>query len=114
MSSARLLFGISVFWLGLSMLGDGVNTLVLPRLLLDLGDDSSRATTLGVLTSVVGCYYYLMIVKVMYFDDPAPAFDPMGRALRTTLAVAGLFVLLFFVYPGPLVEAAGTAARSLF
>jgi len=69
---------------------------------------------LGVLTSVVGCYYYLMIVKVMYFDDPAPAFDPMGRALRATLAVTGLFVVLFFIYPGPLVDAAGVAAKSLF
>jgi len=69
---------------------------------------------LGVLTSVVGCYYYLLIVKIMYFDDPAPAFDPMGGALRTMLAVTGLFVILFFVYPGPLVEAAGVAAKSLF
>ena len=69
---------------------------------------------LGVLTSVVGCYYYLMIVKIMYFDDPAPAFDPMGRALRTMLAVTGLFVILFFIYPGPLVDAAGVAAKSLF
>lgn len=69
---------------------------------------------LGVLASVVGCYYYLLIVKVMYFDDPAPAFDPMGGALRTMLAVTGLFVILFFVYPGPLVDAAAVAARSLF
>jgi NADH-quinone oxidoreductase subunit N len=69
---------------------------------------------LGVLTSVVGCYYYLMIVKVMYFDDPAPAFDPMGGALRTMLAVTGLFVLLFFIEPAPLVDAAGAAAKSLF
>ena len=69
---------------------------------------------LGVLASVVGCYYYLMIVKIMYFDDPAPAFDPMGGMLRVVLAVTGLFVLLFFVYPGPLVDAAGAAARSLF
>ena len=69
---------------------------------------------LGVLASVVGCYYYLIIVKIMYFDDPAPAFDPMGGMLRVVLAVTGLFVLLFFVYPGPLVDAAGVAARSLF
>jgi len=69
---------------------------------------------LGVLASVVGCYYYLMIVKIMYFDDPAPAFDPMGGALRTMLAVTGLFVILFCLYPGPLVEAAGVAAKSLF
>jgi NADH-quinone oxidoreductase subunit N len=69
---------------------------------------------LGVLASVVGCYYYLLIVKIMYFDDPAPAFDPMGNALRSMVAVTGLFVVLFFVYPGPLVEAAGAAAKSLF
>jgi NADH-quinone oxidoreductase subunit N len=55
-----------------------------------------------------------LIVKIMYFDDPAPAFDPMGNALRTMVAVTGLFVILFFVYPGPLVEAAGAAAKSLF
>ncbi len=69
---------------------------------------------LGVLASVVGCYYYLLIVKIMYFDEPAPAFDPMGGALRTMVAVTGLFVILFFIYPGPLVDAAATAAKSLF
>src|ERR1700733_5894827 len=62
---------------------------------------------LGVLSSVVGGYYYLMIVKIMYFDEAAPAFDPMNGALRTVLGVTGLFVILFFVYPGPLVDAAG-------
>jgi NADH-quinone oxidoreductase subunit N len=69
---------------------------------------------LGVLASVVGCYYYLLVVKVMYFDEPAPAFDPMGSALQTLVAVTGLFVILFFIYPGPLVDAAGAAAKSLF
>jgi NADH-quinone oxidoreductase subunit N len=69
---------------------------------------------LGVLASVVGCYYYLVIVKVMYFDEPAPAFDRMGYALQAMVAVTGLFVILFFVYPGPLVDAAAAAAKSLF
>jgi NADH-quinone oxidoreductase subunit N len=69
---------------------------------------------LGVLASVVSCYYYLMIVKIMYFDDPAPAFDPMGRPLAGMLGVTGLFVLLFAFYPYPLVDAAGAAAKSLF
>ncbi len=69
---------------------------------------------LGVLTSVVGAFYYLMVVKTMYFDEPAPAFDPMAGELRAVLALSGLFVLLFFVYPGPLVEAASVAAKSLF
>jgi NADH-quinone oxidoreductase subunit N len=69
---------------------------------------------LGVLASVVGCYYYLLIVKIMYFDDPAPAFDPMGRPLAAMLGVTGLFVLLFAFYPYPLVDAASVAAKSLF
>jgi NADH-quinone oxidoreductase subunit N len=69
---------------------------------------------LGVLASVVGCYYYLMIVKIMYFDEPAPAFDRMDHGLRFVLGATGLFVILFAVEPGPLVEAAAAAAKSLF
>jgi NADH-quinone oxidoreductase subunit N len=71
-------------------------------------------SVVGVLTSVVGAYYYLLIVKVMYFDEPLPQVDPMRMEFRTVLAVAGLFNILFFVYPGPLVSAATSAAKSLF
>ena len=69
---------------------------------------------IGVLTSVVGAFYYLSIVKVMYFDDPLPQLDPVRVELRTVLAVTGLFNIFFFVYPGPLVSAATAAAKSLF
>ncbi len=69
---------------------------------------------IGVLTSVVGAYYYLAIVKVMYFDEPAPAFAPMRGELKAVLGLTGLFVLLFIVHPGPLVDAAEAAAKSLF
>ncbi|CAA0092321.1 NADH-quinone oxidoreductase subunit N [Starkeya nomas] len=69
---------------------------------------------IGVLTSVVGAFYYLRIVKVMYFDEPAPAFEPMPSELRAVLAVSGLFTVLLFVYPAPLLAAAGAAARALF
>ena len=55
---------------------------------------------IGVLASVVGAYYYLLIVKIMYFDEPAPGFEPMPGELKAVLGVAGLFNLLFFVYPG--------------
>ncbi|MFL6814821.1 MAG: NADH-quinone oxidoreductase subunit NuoN [Bradyrhizobium sp.] len=71
-------------------------------------------SVVGVLTSVVGAYYYLLIVKVMYFDEPLPQVDPMRIELRSVLAVAGLFNIFFFVYPGPLVSAATSAAKSLF
>jgi NADH-quinone oxidoreductase subunit N len=69
---------------------------------------------IGVLASVVGAYYYLVIVKTMYFDEPAPGFKPMPGELRAVLGVAGLFNLLFFVYPAPLINAATAAAKSLF
>jgi NADH-quinone oxidoreductase subunit N len=69
---------------------------------------------IGVVTSVVGAYYYLLIVKIMYFDEPTKAFEPMPNELRAVLGVTGLFNLLYFVYPGPLVEAASAAAKSLF
>ena len=69
---------------------------------------------LGVLASVVGAYYYLMIVKVMYFDEQAKGFQPMPIELKAVLGVTGLFNLLYFVYPAPLLEAASAAAKSLF
>jgi NADH-quinone oxidoreductase subunit N len=50
----------------------------------------------------------------MYFDEPVGKLDPMRVELRTVLAVAGLFNVLFFVYPAPLVSAAAFAAKSLF
>lgn len=69
---------------------------------------------IGVLTSVVGAFYYLTIIKVMYFDEPKEAMEPMGGELRFVLALAGAFNILFFVYPAPLVSAATAAAKSLF
>jgi NADH-quinone oxidoreductase subunit N len=69
---------------------------------------------IGVLTSVVGAYYYLLIVKVMYFDEPLAGLDPVRLELRTVLAAAGLFNIFFFAYPGPLVSLANAAAKSLF
>jgi NADH-quinone oxidoreductase subunit N len=69
---------------------------------------------IGVLASVVGAYYYLAIIKVMYFDEPAERFYDMPYELRLVLAVCGLFNILFFIYPGPLVGVASAAAHSLF
>jgi len=69
---------------------------------------------IGVLASVVGAYYYLLIIKTMYFDDAAEGFQTMPIELKVVLAVCGLFNILFFLYPGPLVGAASAAAHSLF
>jgi len=69
---------------------------------------------LGVLTSVVGAYYYLAIVKVMYFDEPAASFEPMPGAAKVVLAVSGVLMIAFIAWPAPLVTAATAAAKSLF
>lgn len=69
---------------------------------------------IGVIASVVGAYYYLRIVKVIYFDAPKGAFETMTPALKGVLAASSAAVLLFWLVPGPLVSAAQAAARSLF
>jgi NADH-quinone oxidoreductase subunit N len=69
---------------------------------------------IGVLTSVVGAYYYLAIVKIMYFDEPVKSFQSMPGFLRLVLGVAGLINIFFFAYPAPLLDAATVAAKSLF
>ncbi len=68
----------------------------------------------GVLASVIGAYYYLLIIKVMYFDEPARPFDSMPFLLRLVLGVGGILNIVFFVYPAPLLGAATVAAKSLF
>jgi NADH-quinone oxidoreductase subunit N len=69
---------------------------------------------IGVLASVVGGYYYLAIVKTMYFDEPAEGFVGMPAALKVVLGVCALFNIVFFIYPAPLVGVASAAAQSLF
>ncbi len=71
-------------------------------------------SVIGVVTSVVGAYYYLRLVKVMYFDEPAGAYAPMGPGLRIVLGLSSVVVLLFWLVPAPLVGLAGAAAKSLF
>ena len=47
----------------------------------------------GIAASVIGAYYYLRVVKTMYFDDPAPAFAPMESKVEGGLiAIAAVFV----------------------
>ena len=71
---------------------------------------------LGILASVVGCYYYIRVVKLMYFDTPAEALDPTagGSAVRVVTALTAVIILLFILIPGPLLATAEAAAASLF
>jgi NADH-quinone oxidoreductase subunit N len=78
--------------------------------------DLTWLAAVGIATSVIGAFYYLKIIKTMYFDEPAPAFeagrDPVEGVL---IALAALFVspLGYFAIPY-LGAAANNAAAALF
>lgn len=69
---------------------------------------------IGVTLSVVSAYYYLKIVKIMYFDEARSSFDKeVSGRMRLVVAGCTLFTLLFFVYPTPIVTYAKQAAQAL-
>ncbi len=69
---------------------------------------------IGVLASVVGAYYYVRIVKIMFFDEPREKFARIPVKAGVVMAVSALFTLLYVAWPAPLVDAAGAASKSLF
>ncbi len=69
---------------------------------------------IGVLTSVVGAYYYLRIVKIMWFDEPEGRFVPAASELRLVMGAAGLFVIGYIVFGGAIGAYAEAAARTFY
>lgn len=70
---------------------------------------------IGVLTSAIGLFYYLRIVKLMWFDEPVAGFLPMAAAQRVVLAIATLFIFpVYIVFAGPFFAAAAAAAATFF
>ena len=69
---------------------------------------------IGVLSSVIGAYYYLRVIKIMYFDEPAEVFDRvLGPEVKVILVATAFFVTFFIIRPGLIVESAGNAAKTL-
>ncbi len=69
---------------------------------------------IGVLASVVGAYYYLRLVKVMWFDDVKRDFERPALELKLVYALSGLFVIGYIVFGGPIGAAAEVAAKTFF
>jgi len=87
-----LLLGMSVFWLGLSMLFDGLNTLLLPKMLLELVGESEASTVLGLLT-------FFGLLLGMIVQPPAGVWSDQtrtrwGRRGALSIGVAFLIVSL--------------------
>jgi NADH-quinone oxidoreductase subunit N len=78
--------------------------------------DLAWLAAVGIATSVIGAYYYLKIVKVMYFDEPAPAFERSRDWVEGLLiAAAALFVSpVGYLLIGKLDQLSRNAAGSLF
>ena len=70
---------------------------------------------IGVLTSVVGAFYYLRIIKLMYFEDAdAPLDEGMSRQNRLVLIASLAFIILFFLGIGQLAGVVGTNIEAFF
>jgi len=70
---------------------------------------------IGVLASVVGAFYYIRIVQVVYFEEPDEVLNkPISLDLALVMTATGLAVTFFFVYPKPVLDAAASAAKALF
>ena len=71
---------------------------------------------IGVITSVVAAFYYLRIVKLMYFDEsPAEAIDRQDDGtVAAVLVGSAVFTALFFIFPVPISSGAAAAAAALF
>lgn len=80
-----------------------------------LGAGLNTLAVIGVVASVIGAYYYLRVIKVMYFEEAGDeSLDaPQDGRLNTVLIASTLAVLLFIALPGPLLNSAAAAAKTL-
>lgn len=70
---------------------------------------------IGMLASAVSAYYYLRIMKIMYFDEPVHSYAVPAIELRAIIALTGFLILTYYFTVGPLlVDLAHNAAGSLF
>lgn len=70
---------------------------------------------IGALSSVVSAFYYLRIIKVMYFDDAEEPIDPIeSRVMKGIMILASIGVVVFVLAPQTIADYAAFAATSLF
>lgn len=72
-------------------------------------------TVLGLLNSAVAAYYYLRVLVVMYFHEPAPdaAVEAPATGMKTAWWICGAATLLLGIYPGPVLDFAAASAKLL-
>lgn len=69
---------------------------------------------IGIITSVIAAFYYLRVIKVMYFDAGSPGFDKRTAGINLVIGVSAIATVLFVFYPSPLSTVSSLAAHALF
>jgi len=69
---------------------------------------------IGVIASVIGAFYYIRLILIMYVKDPEDAFDPIPGEIKLIIAMSSIFVIGFALFGSPLFDLAQVAATSLF
>ncbi len=60
---------------------------------------------IGLLTTVVSAFYYLRIIKIIYFDKPKKAFEEnLDWGLKISLIISSILILIYFIYPSVLIN----------
>ena len=60
---------------------------------------------IGLLSTVIAAYYYLRIIKIIYFDPEKEKYDTDHHlGLKVSLAISTIFILFYFIYPSGLTE----------
>ena len=66
---------------------------------------------IGLVTTVVSSFYYLRIIKIIYFDKPKKAFDPIyDWGLKASLILSSILILIYFIYPSILINVVSSIA----
>ena len=59
----------------------------------------------GLVSTVISAFYYLRIIKIIYFDPAKEKYDQVNYfGLKISLAISTLLILLYFIYPGGLIN----------
>ena len=60
---------------------------------------------IGLLTTVVSAFYYLRIIKIIYFDKPKRSFDEnYDWGLKISIVISSLFLFIYFIYPSGIID----------
>ena len=60
---------------------------------------------IGLITTVISAFYYLRIIKIIYFDDPKEIFEiDQNLGLKVSLFLSTIIILIYFIYPSFLID----------